>query len=168
MIMGHIFARAIDALVSFGTLLGSIAIWMITAIVAFDVTLRYLGAPTIWALEICTYLLIAVAVAGAGDALRSDAHFAVTILPEAMPRLPRSALELLTSVAAVAFFLLFAYGALQLIEMSVNYDMKSPTVLQIPLVYPQLLLLLGAVTLILAGALRIARLIAQLRRTYRD
>lgn len=140
-----------------GALVGGIALWALTLIVAYDVFARYFGHPTIWAMEICSYLLLAVAVAGAGDALRHDAHFAVTILHDLLAPRARTGLELLLTLVLVAFAGGFGWGVWRLLQTSVMLDMRSPTVLQVPLVYTQLLLLVGAVTLVLAGILRVSQ-----------
>lgn len=159
----HLIALA-DGVVRLGALVGGVAMWLITAIVAFDVVARFFGSPTLWALEICTYLMIAIALTGAGDALKHDAHFAVTLLVDAMRPLRRAVVEIATSIIALAFYFILAYGGVLLVAQAMKYDMKSPTLLKIPLIYPTGLVVAGAVTLVLAGGLRIRRLVLQARQ----
>ena len=81
--------RLADAVLVFGATLGAICIWAIGAIVTYDVILRFLGMPTLWALEFSTYLMIGAATLGSGLAVIRGDHFAVDILPMAMPPRPR-------------------------------------------------------------------------------
>jgi len=162
--MGRYLTLCADGLVRLGGLVGGSAMWLLAGIVAFDVVARFFGSPTLWALEVSTYLMIAVAMTGAGDALKHDAHFAVTVLVDSMrPRL-RAVLDIATSLIALAFFFIFTYGAVMLVAQAVKYGMNSPTLLRVPLVYPMGLIVAGGATLILAGLLRIRRLTTQLRQ----
>ena len=134
------------------------ALWAVTLIIAYDVFARYLGHPTIWALEITTYLLIAIGVTGAGEALRHRAHFSVDILPDLLRPRSRRILETALTVTTILFAVYFALGVWELLETTQMLGMRSPTVLRVPLIYPQSLLLIGAVTLVLAGLRRLLTL----------
>ena len=151
--------QAVDTIVAAGGIMGGIALWALTLIVAYDVVLRYLGHPTIWALEISTYLLIAVGIAGTGETLKRGAHFTVDILPELLRPRPRRRLEAVLSLATVVFAVYFAWGVWLLLETTLMLGIRSPTVLKVPLVWPQSLLLVGAVTLALAGLQRLVGLL---------
>lgn len=150
--------------VAIGGYVGSIAMWAITAVVAYDVTARSLGHPTLWALEVSSYLMIAVAILGAGDTLRHDGHFAVRVGVDMLPLRAQLWLDLLAAVACTIFVGLFAWGTIELFNYSFQYEIRSPTLLQVPLIYPQGLIVAGALLLALAFLLRIAELAAQLRR----
>ena len=151
-------------LVALGGIVGAVAMWAITAVVTYDVIARFLGHPTLWALEVSSYLMIAVAILGAGDTLRHDGHFTVRVVVDALPPTAQRVLDLLVAVACAIFIGLFAWGAVELLDYSFQYEIRSPTLLQVPLIYPQGLVAIGALLLLLAFLLRIAELAAALRR----
>ncbi|MHA7777955.1 TRAP transporter small permease [Roseibium sp. M-1] len=133
----------IDAILVFGATLGALCIWVIGAIVTYDVILRFLGMPTLWALEISTYLMIGAATLGSGLAVIRGDHFAVDILPMAIPAAPRKWLHLATTLVCLGLIVFVAYGFWQLIALSLKLDMKSATIMRIPMVYPQTIVFLG-------------------------
>ncbi|MCB1461184.1 MAG: TRAP transporter small permease [Nitratireductor sp.] len=142
--------RLADAVLVFGATLGAICIWAIGAIVTYDVILRFLGMPTLWALEFSTYLMIGAATLGSGLAVIRGDHFAVDILPMAMPPRPRRWLSVLTTFVCLGLILFVTYGFWQLIALSVRLDMKSATIMRIPLVYPQSIVFFGFALMVLA------------------
>ncbi len=154
----------LHGLVAAGGYVGAAAMWAIAAVVAYDVVARFLGYPTLWALEVSSYLMIAVAILGAGDTLRHGGHFTVRVAVDALPMRVQLWLDFFVAVACTVFVGLFAYGAVELVTYSFQYGIRSPTLLQVPLIYPQGLIVIGAVLLVLAFALRVAELAESLRR----
>lgn len=138
-----------------GAVLGALSVWLIGAIVTYDVVMRFLGAPTLWALEISTYLMIGAATFGSGLAVIRGDHFAVDILPLALKQGPRRWLAIATNLICLGLMLFVAYGFWQLISLSIRLDMKSATILRIPLVYPQTAVFLGFALVALAFAFKV-------------
>lgn len=78
--------RAQDALTWAGFILGATALGAIVAIYAFEVISRYaFGAPTMWASDFVSFLLLILVFATAPWLTRDGGHVAVTILPELLP-----------------------------------------------------------------------------------
>jgi TRAP-type C4-dicarboxylate transport system permease small subunit len=132
-----------DASLQFGAAIGSLTIWIIGVIIFYDVVMRFMGRPTIWALEVSTYLMVGSAVLASGLAVTTDAHFSVRLLPEALGKRARSSLDLAINVICAALMTFVCYGFFELFLLSVRLDMKSPTLLQVPLAIPQAVVLFG-------------------------
>lgn len=160
-----LFFRLTAAVSAAGEIAGGIALIAITAIVTYDVTVRFLGHPTMWATEVSGYLLIAVAILGAAETLRRNEHFGMTLLVDIFkPRLRR----IVGLVVWCWVFLLvcgLVIGVWSLIDNSLQYGLRSYTIMQIPLVYPQVVLFLGFVALAVA---LFARIMAIVRRMHAD
>ena len=145
----NMLAAAIDRLLTAGAWAGSLAIWLIAAIVFYDVVMRFAGRPTLWALEISTYLMIGAAVLASGKAVTENAHFAVRLLPEALPPAPRGVLDTAVGLACLGLLGLVCFGFFQLASLSIRLDMTSPTLLHIPLWIPQGVTLAGFALMVL-------------------
>lgn len=135
---------AIDAALDVGVVLGSLATWTIGLIVFYDVVLRYLDYPTLWSLEISTYLMIGAAVLASGRAVIDGGHFAVTLVPEALSTPLRRGLGLLINLACLGLMLFVCKGFIELITLSTRLGMRSATLLHVPLWIPQSVTLFGS------------------------
>jgi C4-dicarboxylate transporter DctQ subunit len=142
--------KATDRILTFGAVIGALCVWLIAGAVFYDVTMRYLGWPTIWALEISTYLMIGAAVLASGKAVIDRDHFSVDLLPQALSRRPRRLLALASTTACVLLIAFVTYGFSELMLLSIQLDMKSATMLRIPLWIPQSVMVLGFVLMLLA------------------
>lgn len=142
--------RVIDGSLDFGARVGSLAIWLISIIVFYDVSMRFLGRPTLWALEISTYLMIVAAVMASGKAVIEDTHFAVRLLPDALAERGRRILDLIVELVCFGLLLFVCHGFFKLLELSIKLEMTSPTLLQVPLWIPQAAILVGFVLMALA------------------
>jgi len=144
-----------------GSMAGGAALIAITLIVSYDVIARFVGSPTLWANEIAGYLLIAVAVLGAGSTLHRNEHFAMTLLVDALPARARLWTSLIVWSAVLALVCGLVIGLADLAISSLNFGLRSYTILRFPLAIPQIVLFVGFV--ILAGAL-LARVVGIVRR----
>ena len=53
----------------------------------YDAVMRYaFSAPTSWSLEVNSFLLVFLAVVGAAEAQKQDAHIRITFFVDKMPR----------------------------------------------------------------------------------
>lgn len=148
-------ARGGGWLLRLGAVLGALSIWLIAVIVCYDVILRYLGRPTLWALEVATYLMLGSAILASGKAVVDQGHFAVRLLPDALPPRWRRPLDRAVLLLCAALMGFVTYGFWELAALSWRYGMTSPTLLQVPLVVPQAVLLLGGGLMLLGFLLRL-------------
>jgi TRAP-type C4-dicarboxylate transport system permease small subunit len=150
-----------------GVVAGGVALVAITAIVTYDVVMRFLGHPTIWAAEVSGYLLIAVAVLGAADTLRRNEHFGMTLLIDTFSPERRRWVSLVTWSLVFLLVAGLVWGIVQLIGNSLRFGLRSYTILQAPLALPQIVLLLGFVALTVAVAARLIALVRRIRASSR-
>lgn len=156
-------SRFLQLLIRGGEWASVLATWAITLIVTFDVVARFLGSPTLWAMEISGYLMLGAAVLAAGETLRRGGHFDVRLFVEMLPPRVQAWLDLFVDLVSTLLVIALTVGAFQLLSQSFRFGFTSPTVLHVPLVYPQAVFLLGIVLLVIAYLARLAERIQALR-----
>jgi TRAP-type C4-dicarboxylate transport system permease small subunit len=147
-----------------GAYVGGLTLIAITAIVTYDVLARFLGHPTDWATEVAGYMVIGVAVLGAAETLRHNEHFAMHLVVDALQPRTRRWVQLATWCLVTALVAGLSWGLVALVENSLQYGLRSSTIVGTPLAIPQLVLLLGFIALLLALAARIVALVHRIRR----
>lgn len=151
----------IDTLNAAGGFIATIIMWLLAATVTYDVILRSVGEPTLWASEVSIYLMLAVAFLGVGATQIVDGHFRMTLVRNLCPRPVRAAFDLFNLLVCLGFSIGFTYGAWKLISFSLMLNLNTPTILQAPIWILQSLLLLGGVLLILANLRDTIRFLAE-------
>jgi TRAP-type C4-dicarboxylate transport system permease small subunit len=141
-------------LIAVGEAAGVIAIALIAAVVVYDVTARAAGHPTLWALEVSGYLMVAASVLAAGEVMQKGGHFEVRLFLDMLPQSLRSAIDRLVAIVTAVFAVCITAGCVQLVLQTHALGFRSPTLLQVPLVVPQSVLLLGLALLSVAALLR--------------
>jgi C4-dicarboxylate transporter, DctQ subunit len=141
---------ALDKLNGLGAVASTLVIWLLAMTVSYDVVLRAAGVPTLWASEVSIYLMIALAFLGAGTTYSVNGHFRMLAVRNLCGPKARGWLDLFSLLVTMAFAVGFTYGAWQLIEFSLMLDLKSSTILEVPMWVLQALLVLGGVLLVLA------------------
>jgi C4-dicarboxylate transporter DctQ subunit len=147
------FSRAQAVLSAVNAVASHIAhasLWLLTAVVLWDVLWRSFGAPTIWGAEVSVYLMLALAFLGIGHTWSEDGHFRVTLLVGRFGPRARLSIEFFCTVVALVFVVLFSYGAFKLSLFAYQMNFSTPTVLKLPLVYLYGLVFLGGVSLAVA------------------
>jgi TRAP-type C4-dicarboxylate transport system permease small subunit len=135
--------RFIDRVGDASGLLATIAIWLLTFTVTYDVVLRFLGQPNLWASEVSIYLMVALAFLGVGSTQRADGHFRVTFVRDLCPGPVRTALDILALGASVLFGAAFTIGAWNLASFSMMLNLRTSTLLEVPMWVLQGLLVVG-------------------------
>lgn len=142
---------ALDFLGRIGGMLTTLVIWLLAVTVTYDVVLRSLGIPTLWAAEVSIYLMIAMAFLGAGATQGVDGHFRVTFIRDLCPSKVRFALDVVSLMLAIAFALVFTVGAWRVTSFSWMLGFRTSTLLEIPMWILQGLMVIGGVLLTLAS-----------------
>jgi TRAP-type C4-dicarboxylate transport system permease small subunit len=160
-----LFFGLVGRISRWGAYLGGATLIVITAIVTYDVFARFLGHPTDWATEVAGYMVIGVAVLGAAETLRHNEHFAMHLVVDLLRPAVRRRVGLAVWFLVTVLVAGLCWGLLALVDNSLQYGLRSSTILGAPLAVPQLVLLLGFLVLLLA---LVARLVALFRRVRRD
>ncbi|AEC21255.1 TRAP-type mannitol/chloroaromatic compound transport system, small permease component [Pusillimonas sp. T7-7] len=153
--------RALDKLGSAGGAIATLVIWLLAITVTYDVILRSMGTPTLWASEVSIYLMVALAFLGIGATQNVDGHFRVTFVRDLCPPKVRAAFDIFSLIANFIFAAGFTYGAWKLVAFSIMLDFRTATILELPMWLLQGLLLLGGVLLILATCRDLLRFIIE-------
>ena len=123
------------------------AIVTMAGLVLLQVVLRYVfRAPLMWVEEGSIFLMIWMTFVGAGIALRHGYHVAMTLLCDRFPSAWSHAVSAVSSLLIVAFLLVVAWQG-WLLSMAVQHQ-PSPA-LRIPMMWPYLIIPLGAVFMII-------------------
>jgi len=144
-----------------GGLLSALTVWLLAITVTYDVILRMLGTPTLWASEVSIYLMLAMAFLGAGATQAADGHFRVNFVRDLCPRKVQIVFDMFAVVISLLFALGFTYGAWKLVAFSRMLDMKTSTILQVPMCLLQGFLLIGGILLSLAALRDLLRVLSE-------
>lgn len=139
------FANAIGR----GMTFVSIVLMVVLCIpVAYEAIVRALGHPTIWVFETTLYAFIFMGFLGNALAIRTGAHFRVTLLMELLPNY-RWVFNLIAHLTTLAFALLIIAGGIYFVWYSWSHAILSATLLEIPIWIPQLAIPIGGLGLFL-------------------
>lgn len=142
--------HAVDRLGDLGAAIATLVTWLLAFTVTYDVVLRTLGEPTLWAAETSVYLMIAAAFLGAGSTQAIGGHFRVTFLRDHLPAAIRTVFDLISAGCGLLFAILLTIGAWRLVSFSWMLDFRTSTLLQVPLWLLQGFILIGGILLALA------------------
>lgn len=156
--MVHVFRR-INAI---GSYVAGALLWLLALVILVDVLLRAVGTPILWGNEVSVYILISIVYLGIGYTYDRDGHFAISLIVERLPRLPRLLLELAVTGAGLAFALVFTWGGLELVRFANGLSLASPTLLHVPLAIPYSAIFIGGLSLSMSLVTRVAELIQAL------
>lgn len=136
--------RAIGALSLCGAFLAACALGLIAVSVIIEVVARSVfHRPTIWAVEISTYAIIAAGFLGAAFVLRRGRHLEIHLLTSRLPDPARRALGVVTDLAGAVFcVLVVVYGA-RFVNLTYIMGAVSVSELRVPLWIPQIVLPVG-------------------------
>ncbi|MGM0783795.1 MAG: TRAP transporter small permease subunit [Pseudomonadota bacterium] len=114
------------------------------ASICYDAIMRYaFAAPTSWSLEINSFLLVYLAVIGAAEAQRHDAHIRITFFKDRLsPRL-RGAIDLTTGLLGVVFCAILVWRGGIMALQAFEFGERVSSSLGTPMVYPYALLPIG-------------------------
>ena len=152
--------RQVSLLSNFLLNLALIAFIILTFSVIYEVIARsILNKPTIWSLEIVTYMISCVAFFGSAYVLRINKHLEINLFTKILPIKIRLFFNLIANIIAFIFcFIAFYYGC-KLINLSYILGVVSVSELRVPLWIPQMTVPIGFFALSLEFLVRILKLI---------
>lgn len=129
---------------------------LMAAPIAYEALSRAAGEPSIWVFEITVYTLIAAGFLANSLALRHGAHFRIELMLHLFPN-HRQAFNVLALVATLLLAIAVVWAGWVLVAYSLDNNIRSDTLLSVPLYLPQLAVPLGGFAL---GLEAVAMLIA--------
>ena len=151
--------RRVSLLSNFLQNLALLAFIILTFSVIYEVIARSIfNKPTIWSLEIVTYMISCVAFFGSAHVLRINKHLEINLFTKILPNKIRFFFDLVANIIALIFcFIAFYYGC-KLINLSYILGVVSVSELRVPLWIPQMTVPIGFFALFLEFLIRILKL----------
>ncbi len=125
-------------------------IFLLMVMLLVEVLTRYiLHSPLSIAEEIGGYLLVSVTFMGLAYTWKENGHVRVTLLMSRLPQRLARSIRFFTLILATVFTVPLIKACYDLLMDSMLFESRSGSWLRTPLVYPQTILLVGAVLLFL-------------------
>lgn len=124
--------------------------------VLYEVIADQLEQPPIWVFETSGYAIIMIAFAASGYGLATGHHFKVDLLARRFPELGVP-LAILSGVLEAAFGLILVISGSMQAYGAFEQDMRSDTLLAVPLFWPMLAFPIGGVAILLQGIAQILK-----------
>ena len=104
-VAGFSLGKVADGLVDVGGWFAAACLIGITAIVLFEVVMRYIfNSPTTWSLEVTEYLLVMGTFLGSAYVLKEKRHVIIDLLTSQLVGRTRAMVEIVNIVALLFFF----------------------------------------------------------------
>jgi len=133
-----------------GGLLGQLGMAFMVLSITYDVILRYVFiAPTHWALEVNTFLLVFLCVIPAGNVLRVGSQIRITFLYDRLRPAVKARLDILRAAAGLFFCTIMVWKGADMAWKAWLHNDRMSTSLGTPMVIPYLFLPIGFLLLAL-------------------
>lgn len=142
--LGRLYSRAVKLLVLRASDMAGLCVLAMTLFITLDVILRYaFNAPTIWANEASSYLLLVMVFMGLAYALSERSHIRIDIVVTRLPRRVRDWMQVISSIIFLIFTGILGYFTWSLFLDTVRFAETSRSLWDIPLTPWQIWLPLG-------------------------
>ncbi len=132
----------------------------------YSVFMRYVaGRPITWIDELSGYLVVAIVMFGAAEALRRDDHIQVDLLTSAAKGGALAFLRVLWMAMVMAFTGVLLVSAWGTVTFSRDFGMYSEGYMEMPMWIPQSLLIVGSILMLLAAVAKISAAIRDISLT---
>jgi len=125
-------------------------VFLLMVMVLLEVITRYLlNAPLSIADELGGFMLVGITFVGLAYTWKERGHVSVEIVTNILPPRVKQWLRFFTLILATFFCWPLIAGSFELLQDSILFGSRSGSWMRTPLVYPQSLLLIGSVLLLL-------------------
>ena len=160
-----LFLSAVDWLSRATGVVSAALLLAMLLIISYDVFLRYgFNSPTVWATEISTYVLVALAFLGTGYTQKEDGHIRVEILFSYLPEPRRVRLALVAAWTGLPFLAVATWQAVVMIHDNYVNATRIFSLLYTLIYIPQIPIAVGLFVFTLAVLAEAYRLSAPLAR----
>lgn len=130
--------------------LPAVIIFLLMVMLLVEVLTRYIfNSPLSIAEEMGGYMLVSITFMGLAYTWKEKGHVRVTLLMSRLPERTARSIRFITLILATAFSVPLIKACYDLLLDSMLFESRSGSWLRTPLVYPQTILLVGAVLLFL-------------------
>jgi TRAP-type C4-dicarboxylate transport system permease small subunit len=138
------FTKGIDRLSIIGGHVSAYMVAIMMFLVLYEVVMRYFFSKSpLIADELSRYLLIALSFIGMSYVWREEAHVRVEALVTKLPPQTKRWLRLGTVIIAFIFVVAVIYGSFEFLERSVSQNRRSDSWMRIPLIIPEITIVMG-------------------------
>ena len=142
----------------FAAAIGAGVVILMMLVVAYSVINRYiLNTPITWTDELSGYLVVALVMLGAADALRQGDHISVDLITSRLAKRGKRLVEIWSYIIVLIFSSVFLTSSKQTIDYSVNFSIVSEGYLEVPMWIPQSFLILGGSLIFLVALVKLTR-----------
>ncbi len=162
--MFNFFNKQVSRLSSFLQVLALLAFFILTFSVVYEVVARSIfNKPTIWSLEIVTYMISCVAFLGSAYVLRVGKHLEINLLTNILTKKLKLYLKLFSNLISMIFCIFVCYYGVKFINFSIVLGVVSESELRTPLWIPQATVPIGFFALSLEFFIRLIKTISLIR-----
>lgn len=138
----------------------TLSVLLLIIVTIFAVFRRYvLGTPVVWTDEIAGYLVVAIAILGSAETLRTNGHIQIDLFTTSLKGPLRKVLQMTSMSLVVALMAALLASAWHTVIFSREFGLYSSGYLQTPMWMPQSLLVIGALSVVLIAVGNVARLL---------
>ena len=146
----------------FAAAAGAGVVLLMMLVVAYSVINRYiLNTPITWTDELSGYLVVALVMLGAGDALRRGDHISVDLITARFNDRGQRLVKIWSYITVLIFSTVLLISSKETIVYSIDFGILSEGYLEVPMWIPQSFLILGGSLVFLVA---FAKLIKILKR----
>ena len=127
-----------------GGVLGEAAMAFMVVSISYDVLMRYIFlAPTNWALEVNTFLLVFLCTIPAADTLTAGTQIQITFLTERLPAAVQAKLPVIGNAAGLLFCAVMTWKGTSMTWAAFQHNDRMSTSLGTPMAIPYALMPIG-------------------------
>ena len=153
-----VFYYLIVSASKFAAAVGAGVVVLMMLVVSYSVVNRYiLNTPITWTDELSGYLVVALVMLGAADALRRGDHISVDLITARLATRGKQLVEIWSCIVVLVFSSVLLISSKKTIEYSVNFEIVSEGYLEVPMWIPQSFLILGGSLIFLVALVKLTR-----------
>ena len=135
---------------------GAGVVVLMMLVVAYSVVNRYiLNTPITWTDELSGYLVVALVMLGAADALRRGDHISVDLITSRLNKRGKRLVEIWSYIVVLIFSSVLLMSSKKTIDYSLNFEIVSEGYLEVPMWIPQSFLILGGSLVFLVALVKL-------------
>ena len=151
-----VFYYLIVSASKFAAAVGASVVVLMMLVVAYSVVNRYiLNTPITWTDELSGYLVVALVMLGAADALRRGDHISVDLITSRLNKRGKRLVEIWGYIVVLIFSSVLLMSSERTIDYSLNFEIVSEGYLEVPMWIPQSFLILGGSLVFLVALVKL-------------